>query len=60
MKAKELATKLMKHPDFEVKATTTAPLPNELPEWVDFKIDGIADIGHSSKVIVLDIEYIEK
>lgn len=60
MKAHELAELLMKHPDFEVNVTTvddtncTAERP--WPNYRTFSVIGIADIGHSDKVIVLDVE----
>lgn len=57
MKGKELAKLLMQYPDMEVKFTISfqecpcAPLIYET-----YEITGIADIGHSDKVIVLDGE----
>lgn len=57
MKAKDLAKKLLEHPDFEVKFHN---LCQEFPGGPlvcdSYEITGIADIGHSSKVIVLDGE----
>lgn len=60
MKALELAKLLLQHPEFEVEliyadtSSCSAIFPQPLYETL--KISGIADIGHSSKVIVLDYE----
>jgi hypothetical protein len=57
MKAKDLAVLLLQYPDFEVKVLTV-----ETNEWADsleyvhWDIPGIADIGYSDKVIVLDTD----
>ncbi len=56
MKAKELAEKLLEHPDFEVKGVFVNYFSSgKWPEHHSLKITGIADIGHSDKVIVLDL-----
>ena len=63
MKAKELAEELLKHPDYDVELTymtfkrdgTHTPFP----DIYNYKIKGIADIGHSDKVIILDGEVSE-
>lgn len=58
MKAKELAEQLLKYPDFEVEfdiVTRHATIDHPWADLVSFKVDGIADIAHSSKVIVLDV-----
>ena len=54
MKAKELAAKLLEHPDFEIKFHD---FRQEFPDgplvcdsWTNVEI---ADVGHSDKVIVL-------
>lgn len=49
MKAKELAKKLMEHPDFDVKFSSSYG-------WGTRSFDNIVigDIGYSSKLIVLD------
>lgn len=55
MTAKELATKLLEHPDFEVKFISCYQECACAPLIYDtYEITGIADIGHSDKVIVLD------
>ena len=56
MTAKELAEKLLEHPDFEVKGVFVNYFSSgKWPEYHSLKITGIADIGHSDKVIVLDL-----
>lgn len=56
MKARELAELLLQHPDFEVEGISeTFNLQfGNYPIYTNFTIDGIADIGHSDKVIILD------
>lgn len=62
MKAKELAELLMKNPEFEVKAyfvdTSDCNWDSGklYPEYHTLDVSGIADIGYSDKVIVLDLE----
>ena len=60
MKAKELAVELLKHPDFDVELTYMAfkrdGIHTPFPDVYNYKIKGIADIGHSDKVIILDGE----
>lgn len=60
MKAKELAELLLKNPDFQVKAmyvdTSQCSVEHLYPEYHSLNITGIADIGYSDKVIVLDCE----
>ena len=55
MKAKNLATLLLKYPDFEVGfndfRADDSPWGARL---VQYSISGIADIGHSDKIIILD------
>ena len=56
MKAKELAEKLLEHPDFEVKGNFIDYFSSgEWPIYHTLKVCGIADIGYSDKVIVLDL-----
>ena len=57
MTAKELAEELLKHPDFKVKGLFVDWYSDgpHYPEYCDFHINGIADIGYSDKVIVLDL-----
>jgi hypothetical protein len=60
MKAKELAEELLKYPDFEVELSYMTFIRDGIhtpfPDVYNYKIMGIADIGHSDKVIVLDGE----
>jgi hypothetical protein len=56
MKAKELAEKLLEHPDFEVKGIYADNISSgPWPHYNTFKVYGVADVGHSDKVIVLDL-----
>lgn len=56
MKAKELAEKLLENPDFDVKAVFVDYFSGgSWPKHHTLKVCGIADIGHSDKVIVLDL-----
>lgn len=56
MKAKELAGKLLEHPDFEVESIFTDYFSgNTYPEYRKLKVVGIADICYSDKVIILDL-----
>lgn len=63
MKAKELAEELLKHPDFDVELSYMTfkrdGIHTPFPNIYNYKIKGIADIGHSDKVIILDGEVIE-
>lgn len=60
MKAKELADELLKHPDFDVELVYLTFIRDGIhtpfPDVYRYKITGIADIGHSDKVIILDGE----
>lgn len=60
MKAKELAEELLKHPDFDVELSYMTfkrdGIHTPFPDIYNYKIKGIADIGHSDKVIILDGE----
>ena len=60
MKAKELAEELLKYPDFDVELIYMTferdGIPIPFPDVYKYKIKGIADIGHSDKVIILDGE----
>lgn len=60
MKAKELAEELLKHPDFDVELTYMTfkrdGIHTPFPDIYNYKIKGIADIGHSDRIIVLDGE----
>lgn len=58
MKAKELAEQLLKYPDFDVEFSVCTDYPTYDYPWVDFttfRVDGIEDIGYSSKIINLDV-----
>ena len=61
MKAKELAELLLQYPDFEVQAcfadVSNCSYEKLYPEYYTLSVDGIDDIGHSDKVIVLDVNY---
>jgi hypothetical protein len=60
MKAKELAENLLKYPDFDVELTCMTfkrdGIHTPFPDIYNYKIKGIADIGHSDRIIVLDGE----
>ena len=58
MKAKELAEELLKHPDFDVELIYMTFERDGIlfPDIYKYKIKGIADIGYSDKVIILDGE----
>lgn len=57
MKAKELAEELLKNPDFDVECSVWVYDENSrFPNISTLRIDGIADIGYSDKVIVLNGE----
>ena len=60
MKAKELAELLLKNPDFEVQCVfvdaSKCSVDHIYPDYNFVNVCGIADIGYSSKVIVLDTE----
>lgn len=58
MKARELAEKLMEHPDFDVEFIFSEEF-NENDKWPTirkFNNISIGDIGHSDKIIILDGE----
>ena len=60
MKAKELAEELLKHPDYDVELVYSTFIRDGIhtpfPDVYNYKITGVADIGYSDKVIVLDGE----
>lgn len=61
MKAKDIAEQLLKYPDFDVEfdmRTDVHTYDYPWPEYTTFKVTGIADIGHSSKVIALEVEVV--
>ena len=55
MKAKELAEQLMQNPDFEAQAMFVDHQEKGWPNYQTQRVDGIADVGHSSKIIILDV-----
>ncbi len=55
MKAKELAEQLMQNPDFEVQAMFVNHQEKGWPNYQTLSVDGIADVGHGSKIIILDV-----
>lgn len=56
MTAKELAEKLLEHPDFKVKGIFVDYFSSgQYPKYHTLNVCGIADIGYSDKVIVLDL-----
>lgn len=60
MKAKDLADELLKHPDFDIELSYMTfkrdGIHTPFPDVYNYKITGIADIGYSDKVIILDGE----
>jgi hypothetical protein len=60
MKAKDLAELLLQYPDFEVQGcfcdTSNCTIEHYYPNYYKFNVIGIADIGHSDKVIILDYD----
>ena len=61
MKAKDLAEQLLKYPDFNVEfdvCTNITTYDYPWPEYTTFEVTGIADVGHSNKVIVLEVDII--
>lgn len=55
MNAKDLAERLLEHPEFEVKASVMHCGAHTFPDVSVFDIDGIADIGHSDSIVMLDL-----
>ena len=61
MKAKELAEQLLKYPDFDVQfevCTNITTYDHPWPEYTTFRVEGISDIAHSSKVVVLEVDIV--
>lgn len=60
MKAKDLAECLLRYPDFEVNGihvdASKCDVEHPYPEYYFFEISGIADVGYSDKIIVLDCD----
>lgn len=60
MKAKELAQELLKYPDFDVQLSYFTfkrdGIHTPFPDTYNYDVVGVADIGHSDKVIILDGE----
>ncbi len=62
MKAKELAEQLLKYPDYDVEFDICTALPtydHPWPQYQSYRICGIDDVAHDSKIIVLDVEEVE-
>lgn len=56
MTAKELAEKLLEHPEFKVKGVFVDYFSSDwLPKYHSVNVCGIADVSHSDRVIVLDL-----
>lgn len=57
MKAKELAGLLLQNPDFDVKVCVVSKttIDSPWPHYDFFDVDDIADVGYSSKEIVLGL-----
>jgi len=58
MKAKDLIKILSEHPEFEIEACYVSE-PKQGDKFLNiskFKVDDVADIGYSSKVILLNLE----
>lgn len=56
MKAKELAEKLLENPEFEVEAVHLYPSTGWGLTMDKYSVNGLADIGYSDGVAVLDLD----
>lgn len=56
MKAKELAEKLLETPEFEVKAVHLYPSIGWGLSMDKYSVNGLADVGYSDGVAVLDLD----
>lgn len=59
MKAKELAEQLLKYPDFDIEfdiVIRRSTIDHPWADHVSYKVCGIADIAHDSKIITLEVE----
>lgn len=56
MKAKDLAELLLKNPDFDVQCVFVDTSKCSVVDYHFVNVCGIADIGYSDKVIMLDTE----
>jgi hypothetical protein len=55
MKVKDLIKKIEEYPDYELELTNVVVYGSkQRPDYNTYPVLGIADIGHSDKVIVLD------
>ena len=55
MKVKDLIKQIEEYPDFELELTNVVVYENgQRPDYNTYPVVGVADIGHSDKVIVLD------
>ena len=60
MKAKELAELLLKNPDFDVRLIIPETCPKcGFFDYTSYNITGIADIGYSERVIILNEERVK-
>lgn len=62
MKAVELANELLKYPDFDLEFIFTdgcSELPPHFPNMRKFNSIEVADIGHSSKLLLLSGEEVD-
>ena len=59
MKAKELAEQLLKYPGFDVEFDIVArrtTVDHPWAEYIPYRVCGISDVAHDSKIIVLEVE----
>lgn len=55
MKVRDLIKQIEKYPDYELELTNVVTYESkQWPDYNTYPILGVVDIGHSSKVIVLD------
>lgn len=55
MKVKDLIKQIESYPDYELELTNVVVYGSkQRPDYNTYKVFGVADIGHSNKVIVLD------
>lgn len=55
MKVKDLIKQIEPYPDYELELTNVVVYgSNQRPDYNTYKVLGVADVEHSSKVIVLD------
>ena len=55
MKVKDLIKQIEEYPDYELELTNVVVYESkQRPDFNTYPVLGVADIGHSSKVILLD------